>query len=142
MASQYAKEFVDQHSIDCPWRTSWCPQKLQHYQLQNTNEEFSILMQRAAQLETIEQVDFQRPKELISIPSPVVLAICGWQCNANNHVDCMFGCSTNVSIDDQFHPLFEHRWCCPVVNLTSLRSELTGWQAMLHLYLNKRAIVA
>lgn len=133
-AAQYANELAEKHSADCPWRTAWCPGKLQYYQLQFTNEELNVLMQRASELEQLGSADIQSPKDLDGIPLPMGLAICGWKHEGYNHLECIFNCSEKVAVDALFHPLFDHRWCCPVVNLNTNSAEPTGWKAMLQLY--------
>jgi hypothetical protein len=123
--------------VDCPWRTAWCSPKLQYYHLQFTHEELNVLIKRAAELEQFMLVEIQVPKELVNLTSPVVLVICGWKAATDHFVECIFGCSKNVVLDAQFHPLFEHRWCCPAVNLNSSATDLTGWKGILHLYRSK-----
>ena len=130
----YTDQFQESHTSDCPWKTSWCPDALQYATTSLTADNREALLEVIAGLEQFSAVSIRKPTELAEYTTSVVLAICFWNSNGDEIIDCKYGCSKCIDVDDKLHPILEHRWCCPAVHLDPAAQESTGWKSMLQLY--------
>lgn len=133
MEQQYSDQFLTGHKPTCLWRTGGCPPNIQYLTSLNGSEQPRRMAER---LERLYKTDLNKlvVPEGHNYGAAETLAILGWDIADGHSLNCIFGCSTNIELDETFDPFCEHRWCCPVVLTDPTHPESSGWKFMLSVY--------
>lgn len=133
LTAKYRKQFVNEHKLSCPWMSIVAPFDVQFDKPKVSQVTAQELKYRSIRLQTIDTSAVAVPKTH-GIEMHDTLAISGWDVDHDQMVKCIHGCSRNVPVDSVFDPIFEHRWCCPIVLLDDLCPDACGWRAYLNVY--------
>jgi len=135
MEQSYRQEFKEGHKPTCLWRSGTCPEDLQFLTADNGSDQLYKIKDRIERLRSLDFTKFDVPPEHDFGPAET-MAILGWDRSGPSTIDCVFGCCSQIIVDEQFHPILEHRWCCPVVHLDPARKEGSGWKYLFSIYKN------